>query len=63
MFQKIFNFVVVLLLVHLIDQSEAGGKYFDDVCYIRSNETEKYIIELRKDSSEIKKYIIGFSNW
>ena len=47
MFQK--N-CLVLLLVELIGQSEAGGKYFDDLCYIRSNDTEKYKIELRNDS-------------
>ena len=55
MFQK--N-CLVLLLVELIGQSEAGGKYFDDLCYIRSNDTEKYKIELRNDSWTYINYIL-----
>lgn len=51
MFRKKYLFVVVeLLLVTFIGQSEAGGNYFDDFCYFRSNVTEKYKIELRTDS-------------
>ena len=50
MFRKKYLFVVVLLLVQIIDQSEAGGNYFSDFCHFGSNVTEKYKIELRKDS-------------
>ena len=49
MFRKKYLLVVVLLLVQIIDQSEAGGNYFSDFCHFGSNVTEKYKIELRKD--------------
>ena len=53
MFRKKYLIVVELLLVTFIGQSETGGTYFDDRCSnygLRSNVTEKYKIELRKDS-------------